>query len=378
MSSRKNIQKVTYGDLLKALNESSILAFTDINGSITYVNDKFCEISQYSREELLGQNHRLLKSGHHPQDFYKEIWDTISTGKVWIGEMKNKCKNGSFYWVCTTIIPFIDNLGVPYQYAAIRIDITDKKNAEEKHRKSLLENDSARFLQQNYEKFVTTLVHDLRNPLMVASISAQIIQRSPDISRKVETTAAKIISKLKRVDEMLTNVLETSSTKNELILSLTIKNCDAVSIIRAVLDDLVIIYGHRFILESINEFNGSWSPSAIQRITENLCSNAIKYGDTKKDITICIKNQDENLEISVHNIGNPIPENDLKSIFEYMHRTESAEHGQQDGWGIGLSVVAELAKAHGGSCHVKSNKAEGTIFTVALPMEGHFPIMAGA
>jgi len=167
----------TNHQIKKAIDESIIIAVTDEDGTITYINNQFCKISKYSKEELIGENHRILKSGFHSPEFYSSLWKTISSGETWKGEIKNKAKDGSTYWVKTVIVPSLSKNGKK-EFIAIRTEITARKKLEEKLKENLVKSKSIIQEQKNIEKtkaeFLSTISHELKTPLtpVLAYLSA--------------------------------------------------------------------------------------------------------------------------------------------------------------------------------------------------------------
>lgn len=171
-SIKKSNQEIP--NIKKILDEFALISITDKNGTITYANDMFCKVSKYSKEELLGQNHRILKSGYHPPEFYEDLRKTISSGKIWKNDIKNMAKDGSFYWVKTTIIPILDNKGKPEQYTSIRVDITKQKELEKNL--ILMVQDKTRKLEQINEELIQS-----------ESKFKNLYHSSPDMFRTINT-----------------------------------------------------------------------------------------------------------------------------------------------------------------------------------------------
>jgi len=348
-----------------ALDESAIVAITDQKGIIKHVNDNFCRISKYSRKELLGQDHGIINSSYHPKSFITGLWRTIANGKIWRGELKNKAKDGTYYWVDTTIVPFLNEQGKPYQYLAIRSDITERKNSET-HLKELnesLRNHARELADSNaeLEQFAYVASHDLQEPLrMVTGFLTQLEKKYQDvIDEKGKQYIFFAVDGSKRMRQIILDLLEYSRAGK------TVSGLERVDL-NKFMDEMRVLYRKQ--LDSGAQIFNNELPEVIcyktslWQVLQNLVGNALKYH--KKDVapvvTVSCSDANTHWQFCVEDNGIGIePEYFAKIfiIFQRLHRK-----GEYSGTGIGLAIAKKLVENLGGKIWVDSTKNVGTKF----------------
>lgn len=217
------------------------------------------------------------------------------------------------------------------------------------------------------ERFVLALGHDLRNPLSAAKIAAQLLARHPDEADLILKTADRIVRSVDRADNMIRDLLDANRIRAGEKLPLHRSQCRLDLLMADAVSDLISLHGSRFVLETPLKVEGFWDCESLRRVVENLCTNAVKYGDQDWPITVCLRDRPGEIEISVHNYGRPLSPEEASTLFLPFRRSISAVAGNQKGWGLGLTLVRGVAEAHGGTAEVKSESGVGTTFRVVLP-----------
>ena len=339
------------GDIKYALDQSAIVATTDRKGDITYANDKFCEISKYSREELLGQNHRIINSGHHPPEFFREMWRTISSGHPWRAEIKNRAKDGTFYWVDTTIVPFLDDKGHPYQYTAIRHDITERKRIEAELREQAA--------LTRLGEMAAVVAHELKNPLAGLRGALEIIARRMSSDSADVRIVKEMVSRIDSLNQMVQDLLVFARPTPPKIALVSVGRLVRETVALLTLDPEM--RGVTVDVEGTDPIVPA-DPDMMKGVFLNLMINAAQAMGRQGRIAVSISTTGGLCEVSVADQGSGIPEDVWGKIFDPFFTTKHR------GTGLGLPVARRSVEMHGGTMRFECPKQGGTIMTVSLPL----------
>jgi len=369
-----------------ALDASSIVAVTDQKGIIQHVNENFCKISKYSVQELLGKDHRIINSGFHPKEFIRELWTTIANGRIWKGELRNRAKDGTIYWVDTTIVPFLDAKGKPYKYLAIRADITQRRLAEEtilKMNEELEQKVEERTLEltstlqhmqamnELKSRFVSMASHEFRTPLSAILSSVSLIEayHSDEQVDKRKKHIARIKSSIRNMTEILNDFLSIDRLEQGK-MEVYREPFDLPAFCEDIVEEVSGMLKEGQLIEfAHNEFHEVVQDKKILRhILLNLLSNAIKYSQPNSKILLLVRVEEEQVCLKVHDHGIGIPEDEQAFMFEKFFRGRNAVNIQ--GTGLGLNIVKRYVELLDGSIGFVSNPEQGTTFSVAFPRFG--------
>jgi two-component system, sensor histidine kinase and response regulator len=360
-------------DLSYAMDQSCIVARTDADGIITFANEKLTSVSKYKTEELLGRNHRIVNSGHHPKEFFKDLWDTITSGKTWRGEIKNRAKDGSIYWVDSTIVPFCDKAGKPFQYIAIRKDITALKRIEEELRAA---KDVAERASKAKSEFLANMSHEIRTPLngiMGMTDLALDTELNAEQREYLETVKSSSDALLTVINDIL-DFSKIEAGKMELEQA----EFDLRETVESTLRTLSVRANEKkleLLCDIANDVPLAVRGDAVRlrQVIMNLTGNAIKFTDHGEVIVKVTREADEGGEVTLHFVvcdtGVGILQSKVEEIFKPFSQADSSTTRKYGGTGLGLTISARLVRMMGGKIWVESEVGVGSKF--------HFTVRAG-
>jgi PAS domain S-box-containing protein len=340
-------------DVNYALEKSAIVAVTDLRGIIKYVNDKFCEISKYPRKELLGQDHRIVNSGHHPKEFIRGLWTTIANGHIWRGEIRNRAKDGSLYWVDTTIVPFLNAAGKPYQYMAIRYEITGRKESE----KRLQEQAALARLGE----MAAVVAHEVKNPIAGIRGALQVISSRMPPDTRDRAVIGDIITRLDGLNGVVEDLLVFARPRE-----LRTEPVDLAGLIGHTID---LIRRDPIFAAIAVRIDGSTrpvqaDPAQLQLVVQNVLINAAQAMSGQGSVNIAFSAIDGRSQTSIADAGPGMPTDVLEHAFEPFFTTKSR------GTGLGLPLAKRIVEAHGGEIRIDTPSTGGTTVTLVLPLAG--------
>lgn len=357
-----------------AMDQHSIIAITDIKGVITRVNEKFCQISGYSEDELIGSNHRILNSGNQPKDYWREMYLTVSQGGVWQDEILNKAKDGHLYWVETTIVPLtsVSEKSKIIGYMSIRSDITEKKQQYQKLIDANLVAESAVVAKS---QFLATMSHEIRTP-MNGVLGMLDLLLNNKLTPEQKTHAEVAYSSGKSLLTLIDDILDFSKIDaNKLELELI--HFDLLSMLEEFTECMRFQAedkGLALVLDTtgISEPSVVGDPGRLRQILTNVVGNAIKF-TTHGNIIICVTlmeldNKRREFICSVSDTGIGIPKDKISTLFNSFSQVDLSTTRKYGGSGLGLAISKRLAELMDGNISVSTEAGKGSCFTCRIPL----------
>lgn len=362
----RGLSRIDFSLLMAGIDEAAIVAVTDSRGVITYVNRKFCEISKYADHELLGRTHRVISSGFHGPEFFREMWRTISGGQIWEGEIRNRAKDGTPYWVNTTIVPFLDGDGRPEKFVSVRYDITESKRTEER-----LKVYAKRLELSNTElqEFAAVAAHDLQEPLrkIRSFLDRAKVKSAGLLPVEAEENLERAANSARRMQILINDLLSYSRVTTEAHPFGEVDLNKTLAQVCADLEGLIERSGGRVIVGDLPTIDAD--KTQMRQLFMNLVANALKFRRAGIAPTVEVTGElrgDERCVIRVKDNGIGFDVKYLDRIFTIFQRL----HGRHEfeGTGIGLAICRKIVDRHAGDISAVSAPGEGALFEVSLPL----------
>ena len=351
-----------------AVDEHAIISIADVKGNILHVNDRFCEISGYRREELMGQNHRMVKSSTHPPEFYRELWRTIGAGKTWHGEVCNQRNSGELYWVDATIVPFLDVHGKPIQYISIRTDITSLKRTEAA---LVLARESAERANHAKSAFISSMSHELRTPMNAILGFSQMLEYDSALNADQLDNVHEILKGGRHLLALINEVLDLAKIESGRI-DLSLEPVELASLAedcRQLIQPLAAVRQIALRLDVPPTATVRADRTRLKQVLLNLLSNAIKYNRAGGEVRLGVQTaRSEHVRITVTDSGAGIEPGRMAELFQPFSRLVG-ENSEIEGTGIGLTITRQLVELMGGQVGVESQVGVGSVFWIELPTD---------
>ncbi|MBF0294800.1 MAG: response regulator [Magnetococcales bacterium] len=355
-----------------ALDRHAIVSITDTQGRIVYANDRFCQISGYSRDELLGQDHRIVNSGFHSKEFFANLWQTLAAGEVWQGEICNRNKNGENYWVAATVVPFLDETGKPVQYVAIRTDMTTRKAIEERLKQAMRDAEAASRAKSD---FLANMSHEIRTPMNAILGMSHLAMLGGDTTRQKDYVG-KIHGAAKALLRILNDILDFSKIEAGRL------ELETVTFRMAeVMENVVNLMAGRAREKGLeltarvgdgvpDGLRGD--PLRLQQVLLNLLGNAVKFttvGEVDLQVELARRWEDQvELRFLVQDTGIGVRPEQAEYLFDSFTQADSSTTRRYGGTGLGLAISRRLVELMGGGISVRSRVGEGSTFVFTVVM----------